>query len=525
MWGTSTWDECPWGVPGLDPELPQSIMSAQTELFVTGTYRLYTSTHQFTTEPTETPPNQPFAYGLTQPLRYSSTASGNGVVSGFASGDGEMVVDNIKGTYDFLGEGYALDGRDQEVRLGGRGIPWASWFTVFKGTASNFHVSERSLHVYLSDYGYKLDEFLLQNTYAGTGGVEGNDDLKGKRKPRLFGYCDNITPIQLSSATKLYQVNDGPVQAITDVYANGVPLTDPGTDHATPELLLAATITSGHFHTCKAYGLFRINYALDGTLITCDVQGDNADGFAGTVPEIVRRMALTKLRAEDIHEPGFADYANGGDYEAGYYVETDSQMSIRDAISDLLGVGSYAFFTRAGKLSIVRLQWPEGPPVIRLDPTKYRTLSRDALTGPVVPAPHQWRVGWGPNFTVQRDVTVAGSVSDARKAWLTESVRFAIAEDDTIKVSHPFSKPQDAGGFLRNEVDAETEAARLLALHRRSAALYRIGLRLEGCRIDHGDIVFLQSDRYGLTDGKYLQVIARSIDAGNMTSEIVGFGG
>lgn len=428
-----------------------------------------------------------------------------------------MILDNSRGQYHSLRQNYALDGRDQEVRLGGPDTPFEDWFTVFKGTSSGFHPGARELRIGLTDYGYKLDEPLSQRTYAGTGGLEGGSDLKGKRLPRSFGFPQNVTPVLVIASELLFQVNDGEVVDIPDVYANGVALTQ-STNHATSDLLRAASITSGHYHTCFAEGLYRINFSLDGTLITNDVLTDVL-----TVPDIIRAMALERLPADGIYEPGFTKYEAGGNYEASYYTNQDAGISTRQAIAELLGVGSYACFTLTGKLNIIRLGVPASPPILRITDTMHKGIDSDPLNGDMRIPPSEWLVGWGKNWTPMSGVSVAGSVSADRRTWLSEAVRFAVAKDDAIKTAHPFSRPHTAGGLLRYEVDAQTEAERFLALHRRQTALYRIPLHLEGFGIDHGDIIHVQSRDCGLDDGKYMMVIGRGLNAKDLSSEVVGF--
>src|SRR5690606_36034461 len=115
-------------------------------------------------------------------------------------------------------------GRPLVVRFGDARGSYDDFFVVFRGTARNWHVDEQTLRINIRDFGYRLEAPVGGSIYGGTGGVDGGDDLKGKRKPRLFGLCLNITPAFVSSAALLYQVNDGPVQEIDDVYVRGAAL-------------------------------------------------------------------------------------------------------------------------------------------------------------------------------------------------------------------------------------------------------------------------------------------------------------
>ena len=58
---------------------------------------------------------------------------------------------------------------------------------------------------------------------AGLEGVAG--DLKGKPKPICYGVVKNISPPQVNTSKLIYQVNDGAVQAVDEVYDSGIKLT------------------------------------------------------------------------------------------------------------------------------------------------------------------------------------------------------------------------------------------------------------------------------------------------------------
>jgi len=302
MFGLRPFGSLPFGAAPVASDAP-TIIVAEAQLVITGSYSVYVSTREFITDSTDDPPRQPFDGTLDHPLQFQRSINSDGF-SGFIQGQGSMVVKNADGAYDFLPQFYALDGRDQMVRFGIPGTPYRDWITIFAGTASDYHVDEDGFSVVLQDYGYKFDVPLQSNAYAGTGGVEGGEDLTGKRKPLSYGYVANITPVLVSAVAQLYQVHDGQVNAIRAVYTNAAALTF-GVDHATPAALMAGTVSEGHFDTCLAAGLFRIRFLLDGDVVTCDVEGDALDGiFVSTVSGIVRRIASRFLQtsSEPVYE-------------------------------------------------------------------------------------------------------------------------------------------------------------------------------------------------------------------------------
>lgn len=523
MFGLRPFGVSPFGVmPG--PDTAHIAIVGRGELTVTARYEIFVATREFITGLGDTPESQPFAGVLNQPLNFSRSILGGSGIATFATGGGEMIIQN-SGDYDFLPESYTLDGRDQEIRIGRDDIPFSDWFTIFKGVATSMHVDEAALRIDLADYAYKLDVPLQTSTYAGTGGIEGGEDLNGKRKPRAFGPTRNVTPTLLSANAQLYQVNDGPVEAIPAVYANGAALSV-GTDHADSATLLAASVTSGYFDTCIAEGMFRANYLLDGDVLTCDVEGDKTGGvYVETIGQIVRRIVSTStalIDPSDLYLPSFDAFELASPYVAGFYASHNDDLTVSEALARFIGYGNYFGFRRNGKMEIVRFEAPDGPPAMRFARTDILDLRRERLPDGLAPPPWRWRVGYGRNWTVQDDV--AGSVSDTTRAFLAEQQRFAVAQSQNTKTNHPFAQEREIGGYLRDEADAEAEASRMLALHSTSASLYRIQLDTRPFALDLGDVVEITFPRFDLTDGRLLRIVSLNENGEENWVEILGFG-
>lgn len=525
MLGASPLGLIPLGLfPFAEDQAAGSMVGVESQS--SGDYEIFVATAEFITGASDQPANAPFRGTLQQALDYSRTISGDDGFSGFASGQGSMSVLNLDGRYDFLPQFYALDGRDQEIRIGTRDVPYRDWFTIFKGTAAGFHL-EDTLYIDLQDYGHKLDVPLQPNLFAGTGGKEGGDDLKGKPKPRAYGYCENVTPVLVDATTLLYCVHDGRVQDIA-VFADQVALTNEG-DVVDAATLIAASITSGRFKTCLAEGLFRLDYELDSTTITADVQGDATDGdFAATIPAIVRRMAETALTDEEFYEPAFAAYAATADFEACYFADPGSTVTIRQAVARVLGYGSFASFRRIGKFAIGRVEHPAGrTPSLFIEKRHVLkdTLRRERLPSGLFPPPHRVKVGWGRNNTVLSGPGIENGASAARRAFATEELRYAVAESAATKVNHPLAQERVIAGYLRNEADAQSEASRIQTMHAATSALYRFKVPfLMAADLELGEVANLTFDRYDLHGGRNLLAVAIASNVQENWTEIQGWG-
>lgn len=513
---------------------PAITIYGEVEFSISTKYEIHVATREFITEQDDAPRHQPFAGSLDQPLRFRRSLQSSSGFSGFVEADGELIVNNVAGEFDFVPEFYATDGRENEVRVGRVDRPYREWVTVFKGVAGPLHVNESEMLIPLYDYRYKLDQPLQSKTYPGPSdddeiGIDGTDDLRGRRKPIAFGYVDNITPVLVVPQRQIYQVNDGPIHAVSAVYANGVALVPAG-DVATPLLLNDAVVAPGAYITCLDAGLFKINFLLDGHSITCDVEGDASDdGFVGTLGAIIRRILRrsTNIRSDDIYWPDFDRFEVDHGYEVGFYADHNDDFRVDQTIELLIGSGAYIGFRRNGKLGIGRFALAEGPPAMRFGRSDIREIRRERLPSDLSPPPWKWRVPYARNWTVQAGTQVAGSVTEQdpdRAAWLAEPLRWAVAESNGVRTNHPFAAERDAGGFLRNEIDAQVEADRLLALYTRSSSLYRMMLGLRPLGLEIGHVIEVTHDRWDLKGGRLLRVVGITEDAASGSVEVVGFG-
>jgi len=489
-------------------------------------YRIFVATRELVTVAADSPANQAFVGSLEQALRFRRSIVQQDGFGGFVVGQGELTVQNTDGAFDALPQSYALDGREVEVRHGRVGDRYADWFVAFKGVAADAHVDEAALTVPLQDYSFRLEAPLNANRYGGTGGADGGEDLAGKRKPRAFGFVENVAPPLVTPTSLIYQVNDGPVGAISAVYVRGMALT-PGSNHASYAALAAATVSSGTFHTCLAEGFFRLNFVLEGE-VTADVEGDaSGAGYvetrAGIVKRIVELATDIATDATGLYLPAFTAFEAADSAAVGWWADHNDGSSVADAIAQVIGAAAWAGFRRDGRFEAMRFSLPSGAPVWRFDKTLVRDIRRERLPSGLTPPPWRWRVPWGRNWTVISDP--AGAVSEARRAFLAEEVRYAGAEAAAIKVDHPLALERTIGGAAYAEAAAaQAEADRLLALHRRSAAIYRMTFDLRPLVLNVGDVIEATYPRWDLAEGRLLRIVEIGEDAAAGEIEIVGFG-
>jgi hypothetical protein len=519
---------------GAFSELPESDIKNTTfwgyvtsNLSVSRGFNIYAATTEFTTQSTDTLASQPFFGTLAQPISFVRTLLGGTNLGTFTAGTGELDLTNTDGQYDFLIQGLAIDGRNISVKIGRPSDPYNNFYTVFSGTASDWSVEEDLVKIFLIDNSYRLGVTLQPNLYGGTGGSDGGTDLFGKRKPRAFGYVNNVSPPCVVPASLIYQVHDGSVSAITAVYDRGSVLTF-SADYATYALLAAATIAAGHYGTCLAQGYFRLNTAPTGT-ITADVSGDNTGGvFASTSTDIVRRIVSTTGTVGDpsgLYLPSFISVLAAQPAPIGYWVAPDSTNTIADALANIMGaIGGWAGFRRSGLLDVGIVYGPSGRiPNAMFDRTDIFEISRDPLPTSLSPPPYRQRCAYQHNWTVQTDI--AGSVGATRTSFLAQADRYSESVNTNVLLNHPFAIDQTpVASYFLNQSDAQAESDRLLALFSKNAALYRFKVGYQPFALDLGDVVNVTYPRWDLTVGKNLQVLEFTEDAQAGTIEMVGYG-
>lgn len=231
----------------------------------------------FTTVPSDTPadtvvePDVIQAASLNQSIIASGRTSGGSIV-----GSGDVVLNNNDGRLEWMGEKY-WDGRRIKIWLKDVDGLLADAELIFAGTMRRLTVDWKTVSIDLKDLQEDLRTQAQRRLYAGDNslpaGVEGTEnDLKNLRKPLCLGYVNNVSPFIVNTSKLIYQVHDGSIRSISDVYDQGVALTASGTDHATQAALEAATPAAGQYDTCLTLGMFVLGTAPTGE-VTVDVYG------------------------------------------------------------------------------------------------------------------------------------------------------------------------------------------------------------------------------------------------------------
>ena len=385
-----------------------------------------------------------------------------------------------------------FDGQICTVKKGYAGAALSSFITVLTGTVQQITVSWNRVTLVLKDHTSVFQTPCQTTHYLGNNllpaGIEGTADIKDKPKPRLFGVCNNITPVCVNTSMLLYQVNYGAVFDITAVHDGGnVGQIVKGADYATVDLLMAAVMPGvtnpptapGSYATCLAQGFFRLD-AAPFMQLTCDViQGATpADRTAG---QIIKTLAQELMGGNVAVQP-ILDLNAAAPYTVGVY-SGDADVTYAALIDQLCAsVGAWWGFDNLGIFWCKQLQAPDTTQALTtLTQNEIVSIDRAATADndKGVPA---WRVNidYAKNWTVQTS-GLAGSVAgnqltfapDAitplttdRKNLLGMAFSRAKVEDSSVQSIHSLSPEITLTTLLTNATDATTEATRVLNLRK-----------------------------------------------------------
>lgn len=377
-------------------------------------------------------------------------------------------------------DGLRTLGWDSAPLLLRRGDP-AAYFSTYAVVArlltSGFTSNFRRKAIIIRDPTWRLRQAELHgNRYGGTGGADGDADIKGHIKPIGFGNCFNVTPKLINAQNLVYQVSCTSILAIDAVKDGGVPLVATG-DHATYAALEAAVLDLDEFATCLALGLFRTG-GKTVSICTADFRGDddtiNGASYPHNRAQIVRRIATGRgnirlsdpsevdtqtLRALDLSQPA----------TLGYYF--DKEITKADAISQVMaGCAGWWTVRLDGRFAAGQLEDPASSAAdftlaYPTDDATDESRVDEAEMADYVPPRRGTIMGYQRNWTPMDDNQILGDAADDASILKGES-SFVTAEDSWVAGAFPSSPMVTVHGGFVLEADAQRECNRQNRLFR-----------------------------------------------------------
>lgn len=292
------------------------------------------------------------------------------------------------------------------VQTGDEG-DFSTYKQVFEGSVSSLDRDGINATVGLLGPDALLDRNLLSLEYKGTGGAEGPAALKGKLKPRAFGFCQSVEPTLVDAAGWIYQVHGyGAVASIKPYeFAQALDPAKNKGDAADFFSLKALTLVPGEWATCLALGMFRI-----GGTPSQKVSADVSPGGASTVATILTQL-LTLAGIPTAKQGSFAPFST-----AGWNLYATEQATVGEvARSAVYQAGGVLFADGTGKWQVMDY-YARATTIV---------LNADRSTAPLVKtireltaAPPVWkvRVGYDRCWSVHSSSDVSPALSDASDA-------------------------------------------------------------------------------------------------------------
>ncbi len=249
----------------------------------------------------------------------------------------------------------------------------------------------------------------------------------------------------------------------------------------------------------------------------------NVGPIVTTLPSVL----MSSVRASDaaVEDDWLAfdvtalDAANSA--ECGYYTTDGDGISCATVAEDFArSVGAWFTTDSYGLVRVGQLTDPSGE-------TPMATLTQDddmcgmeqvqsADPGAGLP-PNRTVVRYGKNYTVQQGAEIVGAVADDDRALFGLEWLDADTDVDTdIQTAHPLSGVRTEESLLTTQADAQDEADRRQALHGVVRYWFDVPVYMSATTIalEIGDVVELQSSRYGMSGGVNARVLGIAPNAG-----------
>lgn len=437
-----------------------------------GTVPVYLSDVGFNSLPGDSPANTYFPERLLEAFSFSIRLFGGDDAYPRGQGSasfGDISIQNGDGRYDDLLDMGWTGRRIRLIRTPKYGS-FSGGELVFDGTCGGISVNDDTIVLALKSKAELLNRPVLQTTFAGTGGIEGDSELEGQRRPLALGRCFNIPAIPLISASAIYFLSRGPILTVTAVRDKGVALVFDA-DYPDYSALSSATPAPGEYATCLALGLVKLGAAAEGE-VRADVYGyttGGSSGYAETAADIVE-LLLTEfgpLTSSDLDLTAFSALNALQSSPQNLYLPIDSQGTVAEALDWLLaGIGSWWIVGGNGKVTLGRLSAPSGTAAVTINAKD--DVLQDIGIRRLIP-PWRWQLGWRRNWGPQDQGSLADGVGPNLKRSYSQTWSVATrpsADTGSVILERELSAEElfVETGFAVGG-NATAEANRLLALH------------------------------------------------------------
>lgn len=348
------------------------------------------------------------------------------------------------------------------------------------------------LTVLLRDESEQFKDRPDSGTYAGTGGLEGDESLKGKYKPILFGLKRFLSPVLIDPILNIYQVHFRRVEWLPFVYENLRPFNMLG-DISTMGIPTIQNWTEvpGACLTDLANGLFRLGAPAQGK-ISCIAQAEMVYNPLTMMVKLLQTYApLVPYNATSL--TGMQPTNN---FLLGFYLPPDDSRSLGQVFDEIMAsINGYWAFTPLGIFTVYPLGFTPQTGILTDEEMDPRTLRRTSGTRPV----WQVRAHYGHNPQPHRESEMAETgVFPPDRIYGRSEWRIAEYSDPVVKASERDAISIDIFTYLDDFSNALTVAQRVFILRGSPREIYACTVSERNFQFQIGQTWTLTSSRFGL---------------------------
>lgn len=364
----------------------------------------------------------------------------------------------------------------------------------------------------LTDAQARFQAPATRGVFAGTGGVEGSAELKGRGKPWLIGRRRLFEPVLIDATLNKYMIDPAGIHALLDAEDGGDPFTLAGADQANDAALSALSMAGIEYATCLAEGTMRL---AEKPVLKLRVSAEGvAPGgtWISTCADLVRYVAITfaGLDAGDIDDDSIVAMATAQPAVLGYWHDGSSAVTVQAVVDALLdSVGGWCGVAENGLFEVGIYALAEVTAVASF-------VERDMLDLTPRQAGQRIksvRLGYRPTLALSESEIVDGLPAAPREAamndvrWTDPATHSATAAESLL------ADTLEKRTLIDEAADAEAERDRLLDLYRRQRRPFdlTVPLVLAGA-VRIGRTVHIQAARHGLAAGRHVVVLRTSVD-------------
>lgn len=191
------------------------------------------------------------------------------------------------------------------------------------------------------------------------GSLTGGPSIAGKPLPTVEGPYTKFEPVPVDDINGVWQINHGSMVSITDLEHRGL---SPYVYDGDVADITTATPASGHWSSCLAQGIFKLNAIITGRLLATgkgDNQVINGIGYVDDIASIARKKALLAGMPDDQIDLTSVGYISGAyPYKVWYGTRLDPISVDRVLVEIMSWIMGWRITTRDGKLSFGALATP-----------------------------------------------------------------------------------------------------------------------------------------------------------------------